>query len=1113
MFLSKLANKEVINFLRSVTIKNGYFASQMQKYLVADRYQDSISNEQNPYYIHITGEYIVPSGKTYEVIDPVTKKKINYRYGRSQLRFVDENTTPSPVTPLFIDEDDPSAENSKLEYGIVKVNKKAVYTEFDELMFVTSLDTGTEIPFTRKMLHGGAKGTDTNGRVVSINPHSKTLEAYKIPGRYFDALCEKYPKQIDLIKSIVYFGSGTNVTTLQDAVDAEHLTMISYDGDILEERERVNIIDTINGYLDVLRIKWDTREYTYEDHYADVFWSIVWTTLPLVIVAKRYENIGTYDVHSSHVWHQLTSKGLDTFQGYLTPEQEWYLYKNIKYMRDRGGQQKILNLLIDNILNKYKLTIQSKNLALDYSKSLQETSQPDPGKQCEACARRGICNKLISSYKCPDFIGTKDTCKANPVIIGEDIHGGNRSKIISSLIQTLGITESEATERYERSLMWKDDVVNNIALELDKDQSIDLTKDPETIPEIVDREYMSGIEPSNAEGVSESQAITLREARATHTPTKLLEIIEVEGSFKYEELFVKYITNTLLNLSVDVEDKLRINTNYKITVGEAGYVFSFTFKEAIAALYLGLLHEELVETSVDDVVTVYGHKILKKDYLTNMHEDPTFDITIPTRAWLMDTFKSGVPVTQDMLANAYMDYLDEEIHDDDSEYREMSGITDSSVVFLNINDIYYAVKPDAQSKWDGVPYSFTVLGYIYQESWYKNNGEIAIIPKYFYLKIASDTHKYTTIDGGENVKGRRIVDGETAVILDKTKFSEKHELASYIDIDYVLKLYKEGLHQESTQSNLAEYFDSLFELFIYLESLRTGSGNARIHSAVVAFLESVMYHNKLKTFSLVSVAGKSQPTYSDWMDSNEDISQSFKSISNSKDRTALWDEFNIKLLDAILEGCTSAYSKVGSEDNRYKKLRQLVTSLSSYLTAYINRKDKADSYDETATVVSDIVVSDTEATNYIHFSDIGQRMLEAPINYDERELRNMLGIDDEHQLKVLRQGGVWYYAEGVDTTITKLVATFDADRDYTKKEEIGYGLYPLSLGYNRKDYIFYKEMEMPTVVWGELKTSGKLTSYMNERIVSVHYENGEEGDDFSKKVELPIGEVVVQQVV
>ena len=87
MFLSKLANKEVIDFLRSVTIKNGYFASQMQKYLVVDRYQDSISNEQNPYYIHITGEYIVPSGETYGVIDPVTKKKINYRYGRSQLLF------------------------------------------------------------------------------------------------------------------------------------------------------------------------------------------------------------------------------------------------------------------------------------------------------------------------------------------------------------------------------------------------------------------------------------------------------------------------------------------------------------------------------------------------------------------------------------------------------------------------------------------------------------------------------------------------------------------------------------------------------------------------------------------------------------------------------------------------------------------------------------------------------------------------------------------------------------------------------------------------------------------------------------------------------------------
>ena len=62
MLLTKLANQEIVNFLRTVTIKNSYFADQIAASCVNVAYNGSLPAELNPYYLHLTGQYILKVG-------------------------------------------------------------------------------------------------------------------------------------------------------------------------------------------------------------------------------------------------------------------------------------------------------------------------------------------------------------------------------------------------------------------------------------------------------------------------------------------------------------------------------------------------------------------------------------------------------------------------------------------------------------------------------------------------------------------------------------------------------------------------------------------------------------------------------------------------------------------------------------------------------------------------------------------------------------------------------------------------------------------------------------------------------------------------------------------
>lgn len=738
MLLTKLANQEIVSFLRTVTIKNGYFADQLLKALVNEQYWRSLPEDRNPYYMHLAGKYILAEDmKPIMVTDPSTGIKYKQTYS-STFRMPNADGSPGAL-----------------------VRNAKVYTEaaFDEMMYVTSLDTQEIIPFTRENLHG-----DADNPTSAV--HKKTLEAYRIPGRFFDMLCKKYPKQVDLIKSIVYLVPPKELSDVERSLyggalpsederrfarikEAKHLEILNYDITLLESREQQCMLDTIRKSLELIKTRWDIKEFSYEENYANVQWAMIWSLLPLILVSQRYANIRTPQVHSSHIWDYLTSNGLDSYRGYLSSEQEWFLYKNIKFLKENSGQNRILNILIDNLLADYNLHIESKTVVMDKTNILEAVDMgSNYSDQCANCARRSFCLKGVDSFKCTEFLGIKDVFKPEPVILTDELSGARKERILALLKTRYDCTDTEAEERYDRSFVWKDEAIELIKAELDRNQVVDMSGITEELSDVIYRAHESGLEPIFTDSIVAEQRNDLRHVKSTYLPTKLLEITEDPIEPAYDDMFTKFVTDTILHLAPQVVDNTvttRVTESYSITVGQEGLSFIFNFSELLAALYLGFIKEFGPEMRVDINTGTEESPIWTTNYLTNFREFQHFAFKIPSRASLGFTFKLGTPVKQQDLVDAY------EMQELIPGVIDLVTNKDETTKIAEIRGITYAISRHEKDNenndvWEDYDYIYSVIGsfkrigddYYYSE----NTGEIGIIPRYFrwhydHLKVQS----------------------------------------------------------------------------------------------------------------------------------------------------------------------------------------------------------------------------------------------------------------------------------------------------------------------------------------------------------------------------------------
>lgn len=1164
MLLTKLANQEIVNFLRTVTIKNSYFADQIAASCVNVAYNGSLSAELNPYYLHLTGQYILKDPVTATVTDPNTGVKFTQTYKDYQ------TTTDNKGNTITVS------------------NKKLYAYGFDEMMYVTSLDTKEEIPFTRENLHGCGGNTAI---------HKKTLEAYKVGGNYFNLLCEKYPKQVDLIKSIVYlippkelsssekaaYSSGTldeDYLRMRNAIDSKNFTLLQFDDTFLEDREKQSILDCVRAVLEMFRTRWCVNEYVFEENYANVLWAVLWSILPLAIAGQRYSNIRGPNAHSSHIWDYLTSHGLDSYRGYLSADQEAFLYKNIRYLRQHGGEHRILNILVDNLLAEYNLHIEQKTVVYDTSKVLDTASVGTSyASQCSICARRSVCYKNIKTYKCLEFLGIKETCKPTSVILSEELQGATKKRIITLLKSRYGCTDEEAEFRYNRSFLWRDEAIELIRSELDKIQTTERSLITEDLDTTIQREHASALEPVYNDGVVERQHTELRHARSAIIPTKLLEIVEDPTEPKYEEMFARFLTDTLLHLAPYIKNNESINyvnDTFKVIIGQEATQVTLTFGELLAAMYVGFIREYSPNLIVDNNGSVrftkdrtngtYESTIDNRSVLTDFNKYQTYGFKVPTSANIGSTFKLGMPIKQEDLVSAYesgdesiaelgtyqetsdlepdeekvyftlvdgnyKQETDLEVFSDDTTYYEFitlpqfvtNGDSDDEDLFedpdtgevvkfkvVSIDGRIYAVRkkdlPSSPTKgssdWTPYGYIYEVLGRFslsnQQYSYKENGGEIPVIPTYFkwfskHLGIyehyaVDDLKKLTAVEegaigrawgnksygnleanppdyglyifhkdggwsqfdgsGGAYVQIRRILqvtsegtpepltahaayeniledkdvgnnsveyaytdayppygiktdelteigarenddgyisdvvissDGSTRYVLCQL-YPETHgeeydlvKLDRYVNVDYIINhLYKDAFDGINSQEELGEYIESLFTMTERLDMIRTSCGDTKTHQAICTFFKAVTIDRTTKKFNLLGAYGASDPTYDDWFVKNAELGDAIKKLDGSEQVELAWNEFNLKLFSTLLKYCKLSYVTSSTSKTRYRKLKELVKSLSSYLVNYIDNEGSDSTSTELSHLKEDTSEVKLQFTSYIDFDPVCQ---------------------------------------------------------------------------------------------------------------------------------------------
>lgn len=736
MLLTKLANKQIANFLRTVTIKNGYFADQLLNTVVLPSFRTNFPDRYNPYYMHMTGQYILQNDITEELTDDLTGEPLYDAEGNVVTRTYSAHLTMQ------------RGDGTSKTY-----RNLAVYSDYDEMMYITSLDTYKTIAFTRENLHGDPDHPDAT-------VHRKTLEAYKVSGRYFKILCEKYPKQVDLIKSIVYLVPekelsedeiesydgklpNTYELRLQRVIEAEHLELINYDATLLEERERENIVNTIRGFLAFFKKRWDVKEFTYEEHYANVSWTMLFNLLIGLIKMQRMANIRTPFVHSSHVWSELTSNGLESYKGYLTPEQELFLYKNIRFLRANAGQHMVLNILVDKLLAENHLHLETKTVLQDTTGITVESEVPtkDFSEQCALCSRYGVtCFNKNTQYKCENIVPTKKLFKPEPVILSEELYGAREEKIITRLMTQYDLTEAEARQKFERSFIWKDAQVEDIRLELDRRQVVDLDGSIETLDDLISDEFDCGLEPIYNEDVVDHQTVELQHVKSTVIPTKLIEITEDHKDPKYLEWFQKFFADTLMQFAPARKETTAVSkmlTNYMVDIDQGAVTLSLSFGEAIALLYLNVLQLNKQNIKVSSLVD--GEIV--EEYVTNFLKENTIDFPIPNQSIPVLAFKLGAPVKQEDVVSSYALATD----DDQSKYLSYSTNADENTKVCRIGTAFYYITRTAVARasssdsyfWDEHGYEYKIVGKLLANGvndykYYANaDDQIAILPKYF----------------------------------------------------------------------------------------------------------------------------------------------------------------------------------------------------------------------------------------------------------------------------------------------------------------------------------------------------------------------------------------------
>lgn len=212
------------------------------------------------------------------------------------------------------------------------INMTGAYHASDTPMYVVSLDNQEQMLFTPANL--------------ASNP--RTRAAYTPGGQYYSRLCETYPDQIDLIKSILF-----PVSDMEKAILADDFTLLSYGTGYLEIYEQPVLIMAIEKFLLIYKERWYFDFLDDEPYFYLTAWGSLWTFLAMLLLSERMGNINTPYVHSWHIWNELEAQGISNYSDILDRKKSMMLYQNIDYLKANAGKQQNLILLANRLLDDF----------------------------------------------------------------------------------------------------------------------------------------------------------------------------------------------------------------------------------------------------------------------------------------------------------------------------------------------------------------------------------------------------------------------------------------------------------------------------------------------------------------------------------------------------------------------------------------------------------------------------------------------------------------------------------------------------------------------------------------------------------------------------------------
>ena len=217
---------------------------------------------------------------------------------------------------------------------------------------IISIDTHKVITFTK----------------ANLNNHPKTKFSYRLGSNKYIELCNAYPSNVGMINAVLLPAIKEELLPYTDEtkklmnalIIKKNYSLLAYDSSLFEDNEKYSIVTRVMDTLDMIRERFDVKEFVYETNYASAMWVSIVNILYLAIVTQRVCNIKTDKALLSQVWDYLISRGLHDYRDLLNLKQSMFLYRNMHYILQNKGKQGNLKYLEEQLVVESNIALHSK---------------------------------------------------------------------------------------------------------------------------------------------------------------------------------------------------------------------------------------------------------------------------------------------------------------------------------------------------------------------------------------------------------------------------------------------------------------------------------------------------------------------------------------------------------------------------------------------------------------------------------------------------------------------------------------------------------------------------------------------------------------------------------